>query len=186
MTRSWNTCVTLLLSLVPYLCPAIVPGLFQTGHFSVAPHPERRQLDPMKNATDAIIRTIMSETRVIALIGFSANQTRPSHNVAQFLVAHGYRVIPVNPFLKGQVFEGEVIRGSLADCPVEVEMVDIFRRSDEVGPLVTDAITHLPNLRTIWMQIGVHDPIAAKRALGHGLRVVWDKCPKIEHRRLSG
>lgn len=140
----------------------------------------------MQNASDATIRDILLDTRVIALVGFSANPARPSNAVARFLVAKGYRVIPINPGLAGQVFEGEVIRANLADCPPDVEMVDIFRRSEEVGALVTGAITHLPDLRTIWMQIGVQDMPSAKRADAHGLRVVWNKCPKIEHGRLLG
>lgn len=140
----------------------------------------------MENASDDTIRTILTETKVIALVGFSANPARPSHYVARFLVGRGYRVIPVNPGLAGQIFEGEAIRASLKDCPPEVEMVDIFRRSDLVGPVVDAAIAYLPNLRTIWMQIGVHHPAAADRACAQGLRVVWDKCPKVELPRLLG
>ncbi|MCL1630186.1 CoA-binding protein [Roseibaca sp. V10] len=138
----------------------------------------------MQNASDATIHTILTVTRNIALVGFSANPARPSHDVARFLVANGYRVIPVNPGLAGQMFEGEPIRAKLSDCPADVELVDIFRRSDQVGPVVDEAIAHLPNLRAIWMQIGVHDPAAAERADAHGLSVVWNKCPKIEIPRL--
>ncbi|NBB97805.1 MAG: CoA-binding protein [Alphaproteobacteria bacterium] len=140
----------------------------------------------MQNASDATIRDILLDTRVIALVGFSANPARPSHSVAHFLVANGYRVIPVNPGLEGQIFQGEPIRANLADCPPEVEMVDIFRRSEAVDALVSSAIAYLPDLKTIWMQIGVQDMQSAKRADAHGLRVVWNKCPKIEHGRLLG
>jgi uncharacterized protein len=140
----------------------------------------------MQNASDTTLRAILTDTRVIALVGFSANPERPSHNVAHYLVARGYRVIPVNPGLEGQMFKGEMIRASLADCPLEVDMVDIFRRSEEVGAVVDDAIAHLPNLRTIWMQIGVFDPDAAKCASALGFHVVWNKCPKIELPRLLG
>lgn len=138
----------------------------------------------MQNATDATIRQVLTNTHVIALVGFSANPARPSHDVARYLVAKGYRVIPVNPGLAGQSFAGEIIRPSLAKCPPEVDMVDIFRRSEEVGSVVTDAITHLPRLRTIWMQIGVQDAQAAAMAQAQGLCVVWDRCPKIEWPRL--
>lgn len=162
-----------------------MPGL-SAGHFSIANEPDGRQHTLMKNASDATIRTILTSTRTIALVGFSANPARPSHDVARFLVAKGYRVIPVNPGLAGQIFEGELIRAKLADCPTDVELVDIFRRSDQVGPVVDEAIAHLPNLRAIWMQIGVHDPAAAEGANANGLRVVWDKCPKIEIPRLLG
>jgi predicted CoA-binding protein len=154
------------------------------GHFSTALAQNQGQHHRMHNASDATIRSILTDTQAIALVGFSANPARASHTVARFLVAQGYRVIPVNPGLAGQVFEGEPIRASLADCPPEIDMVDIFRRSEEVRPVVDAALAHLPNLRTIWMQIGVHDPTAAEQASAQGLRVVWNKCPKIEHRRL--
>lgn len=140
----------------------------------------------MHNASDALLSTILNDTRVIAVVGFSANPARPSHDVARYLVTKGYRVIPVNPGLVGQVFEGELIRASLAECPPDVDMVDIFRRSEEVGAVVDEAIAQLPNLRTIWMQIGLYDPGAAARARALGLRVVWNKCPKIEFPRLLG
>lgn len=140
----------------------------------------------MQPATDSTLRTILADTSVIALVGFSADRARPSHDVARFLLAKGYRVIPVNPALAGQLFEGETIRASLSDCPPDVDMVDIFRRSDKVGPVVDLALTDLPRLRTIWMQLGVHDPAAIARANAHGVRVVWDRCPKIEISRLMG
>lgn len=186
MALGWNTRAALLLSLVPHLCPAIVPGLFYAGHFNVADDKAPRQHDHMENASHDTIRTILTETKVIALVGFSANPARASHYVARFLVSRGYLVIPVNPGLAGQIFEGEAIRASLKDCPPAVQMVDIFRRSDLVGPVVDEAIAHLPNLRTIWMQIGVQDPAAADRAHAKGLSVVWDKCPKVELPRLLG
>lgn len=181
MALGRNTRAALLLSLVPHLNPAPVPGLFW-----LAPIPRFGKPVGMANATDDEICSILTDTRVIALVGFSANTVRPSHGVAQFLVAKGYRVIPVNPGLAGQVFEGEQIRASLADCPPEVDLVDIFRRSEQVAEVVASAITHLPNLRTIWMQLGVHDPAAVDAAQTKGLRVVWNKCPKIEYARLLG
>ncbi|CUX79426.1 MAG: putative CoA-binding protein [Roseibaca calidilacus] len=138
----------------------------------------------MQNASAATIRAILTDTKTIALVGFSANKARPSHDVARFLVSKGYRVIPVNPGLAGQVFEGESIRATLADCPTEVDMVDIFRRSEHVGQVVDAALAHLPNLRTVWMQLGVQDPVAEAKAQDRGLRVVWDRCPKIEWQRL--
>jgi len=138
----------------------------------------------MQNASAATIRAILTDTKTIALVGFSANKARPSHDVARFLVSKGYRVIPVNPGLAGQVFEVESIRATLADCPTEVDMVDIFRRSEHVGQVVDAALAHLPNLRTVWMQLGVQDPVAEAKAQDRGLRVVWDRCPKIEWQRL--
>lgn len=140
----------------------------------------------MQPASDTTLFNVLTDTRVIALVGFSANPARPSHGVARFLVRKGYRVIPVNPGLAGQLFEGETIRASLADCPPDVDMVDIFRRSEEVGGVVDDSLAYLPNLRTIWMQLGVFDPDAATRAASRGVTVIWDKCPAIEHPRLLG
>lgn len=140
----------------------------------------------MQQASDTLLRTVLSETRTIALVGFSANSRRPSHEVARYLLTKGYRVIPVNPGLAGQVFAGEAIRASLADCPAEVEMVDIFRRSEDAGAVVEEALNHLPQLRTVWMQIGVFDPAAIELARMRGLTVVWNKCPKIEIPRLFG
>ncbi|MCC1481766.1 CoA-binding protein [Roseibaca sp. Y0-43] len=140
----------------------------------------------MQPASDTTLCNVLTDTRVIALVGFSANPARPSHGVARFLVRKGYRVIPVNPGLAGQLFEGETIRASLADCPPDVDLVDIFRRSEEVGGVVDDALAYLPNLRTIWMQLGVFDRDAAARAASRGVTVIWDKCPAIEHPRLLG
>lgn len=169
----------MLLSLVPHVCSAPVSGilLLQAG-------PGRFTLYSMYNASDETIRTILTDTRVIALVGFSAKPARPSHGVARFLVENGYRVIPVNPGLAGQVFEGETVRASLSECPGDVDMVDIFRRSDQVCAVVDDAIAYLPKLRTVWMQIGVVNETAARTARAHDLRVVWDRCPRIEMPRL--
>lgn len=138
----------------------------------------------MQSVSDSTIKAILADTKVIALVGFSANPKRPSHVVSRYLLSQGYRVIPVNPGLVGQDFESETIRAQLADCPPEVDMVDIFRRSDQAASVVDDALTHLPRLRTIWMQIGVFDQHAITKARAKGLRVVWDRCPKIEYQRL--
>lgn len=137
----------------------------------------------MHNA-DNDLRDILRGTRTIALVGWSPKPDRPSHRVAEYLKARGYRVIPVNPGQAGQQALGETVRASLSDIDGPVDMVDIFRRSEEVGPVVDEALT-LPGVRTIWMQLGVRNAEAAGRAIARGLNVVQNRCPAIEIPRLG-
>ena len=142
-------------------------------------------------SSDEVIRDVLAQTRTIAIVGISHKTERPSHGVARFLQRSGYRIVPVNPGLAGQMLLGEKVFASLGDIPPEigpVEMVDIFRRSEAVGPVVDDALTHLTDrgLRTIWMQLGVIAPDAAAEAEAAGLTVIMDRCPAIEHPRLMG
>lgn len=139
----------------------------------------------MVNPSDAEIAEILRGTRTIALVGWSPNATRPSHGVACFLVARGYRVIPVNPGQAGLSVLGETVRASLADIVEPVDMVDIFRRSEAVLPVVQEALASLPNLKTVWMQLGVENAEAADLALARGLHVVQNRCPAIEIPRLG-
>ncbi|MGB8815014.1 MAG: CoA-binding protein, partial [Paracoccaceae bacterium] len=111
---------------------------------------------------------------------------RPSHRVAAYLKAKGYRVIPVNPGQVGVQALGEVVRASLADITEPVDMVDIFRRSEEVLPVVEAALAHLPGLKTVWMQLGVQNAEAAALARAKGVVVVQNRCPAIEIPRLLG
>ncbi|MEY3309585.1 MAG: hypothetical protein RLZZ413_3623 [Pseudomonadota bacterium] len=139
----------------------------------------------MTQPDDAAIAEILQTTRTIALVGWSPNADRASNGVARFLAARGYRVIPVNPGQAGQVVLGETVRASLADISEPVDMVDIFRRSDAVLPVVQEALAALPGLKTIWMQLGVEHPQAAALAESRGLRVVQNRCPAIEIPRLG-
>ena len=134
------------------------------------------------------IKEILTEAKVIAVVGISANPARPSYGVAAFLQARGYRIIPVNPGLAGQELLGEGVYADLAAIPAEiaVDMVDIFRRSEAVPEVVDAALAHLPALRTIWMQLGVMHEGAAAQARARGVRVVMDRCPKIDYPRLIG
>jgi predicted CoA-binding protein len=137
--------------------------------------------------TDRQLRDILSRTRVIACVGVSPDPIRPSHYVARYLWRRGYRIVPVNPVCAGQTLFGETVRGTLAEAAGEgVDMVDIFRRSEHVPAIVEEALAHLPQLRTVWMQIGVSHPEAAARARAAGLTVIENRCPKIEHQRLHG
>lgn len=136
--------------------------------------------------TDAEIAKILTETRTIALVGWSPKADRPSNGVARFLKARGYRVIPVNPGQAGQDSGlGEVVRASLADIDGPVDMIDIFRRSEDVGPVVEEALRVFPGLKTIWMQLGVVNEAAADLARAKGVQVVMNRCPAIEMPRLG-
>ncbi len=137
---------------------------------------------------DVEIKEIVQTTKVIACVGMSPNPVRPSYYVARYLSLKGFRVIGVNPGHAGKELFGETIVASLGDIApdIAVDMVDIFRRSEAVPPIVDAAIASLPHLRTIWMQIGVEHAQAAAKARAHGLRVVENKCPKIEIQRLFG
>jgi predicted CoA-binding protein len=134
---------------------------------------------------DATIRQVLTETRTIALVGWSPKPDRPSHRVAAFLKARGYRVIPVNPGQAGQIALGETVRASLADIGEPVDMVDIFRRSEEAGAVVDEALAVLPGLKAVWMQLDVVDAAAAARAEAAGVTAVMDRCPAIEIPRLG-
>jgi uncharacterized protein len=136
--------------------------------------------------SDAELRDILTSVKTIALVGWSPKPDRPSHRVAAFLAARGYRVIPVNPGQAGQEALGEVVRASLAEVVMTVgpvDMVDIFRRSEEAGAVVDDAIE--AGAKVVWMQLDVIDEAAADRARQAGLEVVMNRCPAIEIPRLG-
>lgn len=134
---------------------------------------------------DHDIARIARDTKVVAMVGLSPNEARPSWSVARYLQSQGIRVIPVNPGHDGQTILGERVYATLADIPAAegVQLVDIFRRSDAVGQVVDEALAHLPDLQVIWTQLGVRDDAAAERARARGITVVQDRCPKIEFPR---
>lgn len=140
----------------------------------------------MQNPSDAEIKDILARSKVIAVVGISANPDRPSHDVARFLQGRGYKVVPVNPGLAGQQLLGETVWADLASIPgdLAVDMVDIFRKSEAVPDVVTEALAHLPALRTVWMQLGVESAVAATAAGARGVAVVQNRCPAIEYPRL--
>ena len=133
------------------------------------------------------LRRIKDQTRTIAVVGLSPNQDRPSWGVARYLQGLGYKIVPVNPGHAGKKILDEPVFASLADIPADlkVDMVDVFRRSDAVAQIVDEALSALPDLKTIWLQLGVHDDQSAQRARDAGITVVQDRCPKIEFPRLS-
>ena len=134
--------------------------------------------------TDDQIRRVLETVRTIACVGFSPNPARPSHAVSRFLVARGYRVIPVNPGQAGREFLGETVRGLLADITEPVDMVDVFCRPGALPGVVDDALAALPGLRVLWTQLGVVHPGAIQAARDAGLEVIENRCPAIEIPRL--
>ena len=134
---------------------------------------------------DADIGRVARETRVIAVVGMSLREDRPSWGVARYLQSQGFRVIPVNPGHAGETILDETCYATLTDIPkdAQVDMVDIFRRSEAVSAVVDEALAQLPDLRVIWTQLGVRDDAAAQRAEDRGITVIQDRCPKIEFPR---
>ena len=135
---------------------------------------------------DEMIRKVLKETKTIAMIGVSANDSRPSYFAFKYLLGRGYRMIGVNPGLAGKTLLGAPVYASLADIPGPVDMVDIFRNSEAAGPITDAALAMKPPPRVIWMQLSVRNDAAAARAEAAGLTVVMNRCPKIEYGRLSG
>ena len=129
---------------------------------------------------------VIARYRTVAMVGLSPRPDRDSHKVARYLQAHGYRVIPVNPTIAGQTLLGETCYASLTEAAtalakegVEIEIVDCFRKSEEIGPIADEAVAIAANC--LWMQLGVVNAEAAKRAEQGGLIVVMDRCLKIDH-----
>ena len=136
----------------------------------------------MPLTTDAEITELLSSVRTIAMVGASDRPDRPSYDVMKFLQDHGYRVLPVNPPITGEHIHGEFVWRDLSEIGDPLDMVDIFRRSADAGEAVDQAIA--VGAKAVWMQLGVVNEEAAARAEAAGLKVVMDRCPKIEIGRL--
>ncbi len=135
---------------------------------------------------DTYIGAILREVKSVAIVGASANEVRPSFFVTKYLIDKGYDVFPVNPGQAGKDILGRPVVASLADLPGPVDMVDIFRASSAV-PAITDEILAMETLpQVVWMQLTVRDDASAARLEEKGIRVVMNRCPKIEYGRLSG
>jgi uncharacterized protein len=137
---------------------------------------------PSANVTDSTIRDVLTRYKRVAVVGASMKPERPSHGVTGFLVRHGFAVTPVNPGIAGQAIHGQTVVGRLEEA-APIEIVDIFRAPDQVGPVVKDAIRL--GARVIWMQLGVINHEAAAEARAAGLTVIMDRCPAIEWPRLG-
>ncbi len=140
----------------------------------------------MSDYSDNHLKAILTRTKVIAAVGVSMNPVRPSYYVARYLGQKGYTVIPVNPGHAGKILFGQTVRAGLSEISESVDMIDIFRRSEAVPPIVDEALELFAQLKTIWMQIGVEHAEAAAKAQGQGVDVIQNRCPKIEYQRLFG
>ena len=137
---------------------------------------------------DERLREILEHVHSIAVVGLSPKTNRPSYQVAEYMIAKGYDVIPVNPGHAGEEILGKTVYGSLTQVPGSIDMVDIFRNSEAAGHVTDAAINLAPEkgIRVIWMQLGVRNDAAAHRAEEAGITVIMDRCPKIEYPRLMG
>jgi predicted CoA-binding protein len=134
---------------------------------------------------DAYIRGILNTVKAIAMVGVSNKESRPSYFAFKYLLERGYRMIPVNPGLAGGELIGQKVYARLADIPEPVDMVDIFRASPHAVGVVEEALRLEPRPRVVWMQLGIRNDEAAALAEAGGLKVVMNRCPKIEYGRLS-
>lgn len=133
---------------------------------------------------DSYIRQILSEVKRIAIVGASANEVRPSFFVTKYLIAKGFEVFPVNPGIAGKEIAGRLTYAALTEVPPPVDMVDVFRAPEFAPQIVDEAISI--GAKVIWMQLGVRNDEAAAKAEAAGLKVVMNRCPKIEYGRLCG
>ena len=138
----------------------------------------------MPEYSDELMKRVLGSVRVVAIVGVSASEAKPSHFVMKYMQGKGYRCIPVNPGLSGQVLLGEKVYPDLKSIPEPVDMVDIFRNSEAAGAVTDEAIAI--GAKVVWMQLGVINEAAAKRAEDAGLIVIMDRCPKMEYSRFSG
>jgi uncharacterized protein len=135
--------------------------------------------------SDGYIRGILNTVKTIAMVGISPKDKRPSYFAFKYLLERGYRMIPVNPGQAGKEILGQKVYASLSDIPEPVDMIDIFRASQHVVPIVDEALALKPQPQVIWMQLTIRNDEAARRAEDAGIKVVMDRCPKIEYGRLS-
>ena len=135
---------------------------------------------------DTYIRGILDEVKTVAVVGASANTVRPSYFVVKYLISKGYDVVPVNPGHAGREIAGAMTSASLADIDRPVDMVDIFRNSEAAMGVVEEALKLDPLPKVIWMQLSVRNDEAARLAEAKGVKVVMNRCPKIEYARLCG
>jgi predicted CoA-binding protein len=134
---------------------------------------------------DSYIRGILNTVKTIAMVGASAKDNRPSYFAFKYLLERGYNMIPINPGLAGKDLLGKPIYARLADVPEPIDMVDIFRAAPFVLPIVQEALALKPKPNVIWMQLSVRNDEAAALAEANGMKVVMNRCPKIEYGRLS-
>jgi len=135
---------------------------------------------------DDYLRDILATTRTIAVVGASANASRPSHGVLGYLTRSGYETYPIHPGLAGQSLHGRLVHARLADVPVPIDMVDVFRNSDAIPALADEVLALSPLPKVVWLQLAIRNDAAAAKLEAAGIRVVMDRCPAIERPRLFG
>ena len=138
--------------------------------------------------SDATLRGILSEIRVMAMVGASGDWKRPSFFAMKYLQRRGYRIIPINPGRAGTEILGETVYASLADVPAPIDMVDVFRSSEAALGVASEAVVLVEKkqIKVLWLQLGIRNDAAAEIAQAAGIQVIMDRCPKIEFARLSG
>lgn len=165
-------------------------NLWEVAHNPDFPIDEegRTSLPGMNHDTydDAYIAGILNDVRTVAIVGASANEVRPSFFVTKYLIDKGYTVFPINPGHAGKEILGRMTYARLADVPEAIDMVDIFRASDAAPAIVDEALALDPRPKAVWMQLTVRHDAAARRAEAAGVKVVMNRCPKIEYARLAG
>src|ERR1044071_878139 len=147
--------------------------------------PDKSGIMNHDNYDDSYIRGILNTVKTIAMVGASAKDNRPSYFAFKYLAERGYNMIPINPGLGGKELLGRTIYSNLSEVPEPIDMVDIFRASKYALPIVQEALTLTPKPRVIWMQLGIRNDEAAALAEANGMKVVMNRCPKIEYGRLS-
>ena len=137
---------------------------------------------------DALIARILRSVKTIAMVGASPNAARPSYFAMKYLLDKGFKIVPVNPGQAGNEILGQKVYARVSDLPPPIDMIDIFRNSEAAGPITDEVIANKDRLeiKILWMQLGVINEQAAKRAEAAGLTVIMNRCPKIEYGRLSG
>jgi predicted CoA-binding protein len=137
---------------------------------------------------DVLIARILRSVKTIAMVGASANEVRPSYFAMKYLLDKGFKIIPINPGQAGKEILRQKVYPDIASVPAPVDMIDIFRSSEAVGPIMDEAIANKERLglKVVWMQLGIINEEAAKRGQAAGLTVIMNRCPKIEYGRLSG
>jgi O-acetylhomoserine (thiol)-lyase len=138
--------------------------------------------------SDSMLRGLLASVRTIAMVGASGDWKRPSYFAMKYLQRRGYRVIPVNPTRAGDDILGETVYASLAEVPGQIDMVDVFRSPESALGITEEAIAVMADkgITVLWLQLGIRNDAAAALAMGAGLQVIMDRCPKIEFARLSG
>jgi uncharacterized protein len=137
------------------------------------------------NYPDNYIRGILNTVKTIAMVGISPKENRPSYFAFKYLLERGYHMIPVNPGQAGKLILNQKVYARLSDIPEPIDMVDIFRASEHVLPVVEEALKLQPKPQVIWMQLTIRNEEASRLAEAEGLKVVMNRCPKIEYGRLS-